>query len=451
MSITRQSVSLDHRPDERAGRLRWFALALLAVAQLMLVLDVTVVNVALPDIGSALQLSRGTLPWIMTTYTVVFGGLMLLGGRLADLLGARRTMVAGLTIFILSSLMCGLASGPATLIVGRAAQGVGAAVLSPAALALVMAAFTGPDRRRALGVWAALAGAGGALGVILGGVLTSEVGWRWIFAINVPIGAVILIALPLAVTTVPASTARRLDVGGALIVTAGTASMIYGLINAGAIERRIREPLLSIGLLGRRPVAAGVMLMLAATGLLVGGFFIASFDLQRAHGYSALHVRVAFLPVALATIAGAHTAATVLVRVNARLVATLGLLVAGAGFAEAALWSRPIGLVVGLSLASLGIGVTFVTAFTSSLADADPTEGGLRSAIVNTFHEIGGALGVAVLSSVAGTSLAASTISTLGFRDAFWAGALGGLGAAILAAALVPAVRRTADAPTLGH
>src|SRR6266496_1823108 len=157
MSITRQSVSLDHRPDERAGRLRWFALALLAVAQLMLVLDVTVVNVALPDIGSALQLSRGTLPWIMTTYTVVFGGLMLLGGRLADLLGARRTMVAGLTIFILSSLMCGLASGPATLIVGRAAQGVGAAVLSPAALALVMAAFTGPDRRRALGVWAALA------------------------------------------------------------------------------------------------------------------------------------------------------------------------------------------------------------------------------------------------------------------------------------------------------
>src|SRR6266581_693392 len=215
---------------------RWVALAILACAQLMLVLDVTVVNVALPDIGAALRLQRGELPWVMTIYTVFFGGLMLLGGRIADLIGARRMTLGGLALFTASSLLCGLSGDAATLLAGRALQGVGAALMSPAALAAVMTLFAGADRGKALGVWSALAGAGSALGVILGGVLTSEAGWRWVFAINVPIGVALLVAIPLVVSARPRpDTAERgLDVPGAVLVTAGTGAAIYGLINAGS-------------------------------------------------------------------------------------------------------------------------------------------------------------------------------------------------------------------------
>jgi MFS family permease len=207
---------------------RWVALALLACAQLMLVLDVTVVNVALPDIGAALHLPRSGLPWVMTSYTLFFGGLMLLGGRLADLFGARRLTLIGLALFTASSLLCGLSHDDATLLAGRSLQGLGAALMSPAALATVMAMFTGPDRGKALGVWSALAGAGSALGVVLGGVLTSEAGWRWVFAINVPIGAALLIAIPLAVPAPrqPGAAERGLDLPGAVLVTARTGAAI---------------------------------------------------------------------------------------------------------------------------------------------------------------------------------------------------------------------------------
>src|SRR6266576_4295752 len=309
---------------------RWVALALLASAQLMLVLDVTVVNVALPDIGAALHLQRGELPWVMTIYTVFFGGLMLLGGRIADLFGARRMTLAGLALFTAASLLCGLSGDAATLLAGRSLQGLGAALMSPAALAAVMTLFTGTSRGKALGVWSALAGVGSALGVVLGGVLTSEAGWRWVFTINVPIGVALLIAIPLVVPARPPSEAaeRGLDVPGAVLVTGGTAAAIYGLINVGSHGwaaaatvlplalaaaiwtafalpgRRVRRPLLTVGLLRRRAVLAGSFLMLAATGLLVGGFFLGSFALQHAHGYSALHAGLAFLPIAVATITG---------------------------------------------------------------------------------------------------------------------------------------------------
>src|SRR6267154_1215730 len=209
---------------------RWVALALLASAQLMLVLDVTVVNVALPDIGAALHLQRGELPWVMTIYTVFFGGLI------ADLFGARRMTLGGLALFTAASLLCGLSGDAATLLAGRSLQGLGAALMSPAALAAVMTLFTGASRGKALGAWSALAGAGSALGVVLGGVLTSEAGWRWVFTINVPIGAALLIAIPLVVPARPPSeaAARGLDVPGAVLVTAGTAAAIYGLINVGS-------------------------------------------------------------------------------------------------------------------------------------------------------------------------------------------------------------------------
>src|ERR1700735_3477706 len=203
---------------------RWVALAVLACAQLMLVLDVTVVNVALPDIGAALHLHRRELPWVMTSYTLFFGGLMLLGGRIAHLFGARRLTLIGLALFTASSLLCGLSYDAATLLGARSPRGLGAALLSPAALATVMTLFTGPDRGKALGVWSTLAGGGSALGVILGGVLTSEAGWRGVVAITVPIGAALLMAIPLAVPALhqPAVAERGLDLPGAVLVTAGT-------------------------------------------------------------------------------------------------------------------------------------------------------------------------------------------------------------------------------------
>src|SRR5258708_27807751 len=315
-----------------SSRRRWVALGLLCVAQLMLILDVTVVNVALPDIGADLRLPQATLPWVMTAYTLVFGGLMLLGGRLADLFGARRILLAGLALFTTASLFCGLAGSAAMLLRGRATQGVGAALLSPAALSLVTTTFSGRERNRALGLWAALSGAGLAIGVILGGVLTSGAGWQWVFFINVPIGACVLIALP---TLVPAgrSLGRRaqIDGPGALAVTAATGAAIYGLINAGshgwfaastvlplaasvilvalfvAVERAVPAPLMRVQLLTRRPVAASAFLMLVATGLLVGGVFLGSFSLPPGAGHRALGTGLAFLPVPVATLPGRHT------------------------------------------------------------------------------------------------------------------------------------------------
>jgi len=443
------------------------ALALLASAQLMLVLDITVVTVALPDIGAALHLHRSELPWVMTIYTLFFGGLMLLGGRIADLFGARRMTLAGLTLFTASSLLCGLSSGAAMLLAGRSLQGVGAALMSPAALSTVMTLFTGSDRGKALGVWSALSGAGSALGVILGGVLTSEAGWRWVFAINVPIGVALLIAIPLAAPARqrPGAVERGLDIPGAVLVTVGTGAAIYGLINVGShgwpaastvlplvlaaaiwaflavLERRVRRPLLTVGLLGRRAVLAGSFLMLAATGLMVGGFFLGSFALQHAHNYSALRVGLAFLPIAVATVAGAQAGSRVLTRVSARVVAVTGLALAAAGYAIAARWTQPAVMVTGLSIATLGIGATFVTAFTASLTDAGSAQAGLRSALVNTFHELGGAAGVAVLSSAAGAGLVTAHLSSHDFARAFTVGAVYAAVSLAIAAALVPAVR----------
>jgi len=202
---------------------RWLALGLLSLAQLMLILDVTVVNVALPAIGAHLHLDRPTLTWVLIAYTLVFGGLMLLGGRLADLLGARRVMLTGLATFTAASLLSGLATNAALLIGGRIAQGAGAALLSPAALSLVTTTFTGSERNKALGIWAAVGGAGSAIGVLIGGVLTSAVGWRWIFFINVPVGLLVLATLPALVAGGPARTSRVLvDVPGALAVTTAT-------------------------------------------------------------------------------------------------------------------------------------------------------------------------------------------------------------------------------------
>lgn len=473
--ITARARRASHPPDRRrtAGS-RWVALALLASAQLMLVLDLTVVNVALPDIGVALQLQRSELPWVMTIYTLFFGGLMLLGGRLADLFGARRLTLIGLALFTASSLLSALSRDGAVLLVGRSLQGLSAALMSPAALATVMTLFTGPDRGRALGVWSALAGTGGALGVVLGGVLTAEAGWRWVFAINVPIGILLLVAIPM-ITPAPREAGeaqRHLDIPGAVLVTAGTGAVIYGLINAGSggwaatstvlplalgaviwgvfaiVEHWAPRPLLTLGLLGRRAVLSGCFLMLAATGLLVGGYFVASFALQRFDQLSALQVGLLFLPVAVAIIVGAQAGSRLVAHINTRVVAVASLGLAAIGYAVAAHWALPEATIAGLSIAALGIGAAFVTAFTASLGDAGPAEAGLRSALVNTFHELGGAAGVAVLSTAIGAGLAAAHLGSQDFVRAFTVAAIAAAISTAAAAVLVPAVlRRPAEAP----
>jgi hypothetical protein len=403
----------------------------------------------------------------MTAYTLAFGGLMLLGGRLADLVGARRMMLTGLAVFTAASLACALSGSAPVLLGGRVAQGFGAALLSPAALALLMATTEGRDRARALGVWGALSGAGTALGVALGGLLTSSLGWQWIFAINVPIGVLVLVATPLLTPTArPVTSGGRLDLPGAALVTVATGAVIYGLVNAGShgwsatstllplaggvagwvlfalVERATRVPLLKLGLLGEGPVAAGAFLMVIATGLMVGGFFVGSFALQRAHGLSAVEVGLAFLPVAVAVIAGSHLAGRLLARIPARMVAVTGLTLAATGDGVVAVFDTPAAVIGGLAVAALGIGATFVTAFTTALGTGDPGTAGLRSAIVNTFHELGGAFGVAVLSTVVGAALTAGQPAPGDFTAAFTVGAIAAATAAVIAMLLVPSAVR---------
>ncbi|MFJ8645167.1 DHA2 family efflux MFS transporter permease subunit [Streptomyces sp. NPDC093546] len=454
---------------------RWAALALICLAQFMLILDVTVVNVALPDMAADLRLDRTTLTWVVTAYTLCFGGLMLLGGRLADVLGARRTLLAGLALFTAASLVTGLAESAATLIGGRVAQGVGAAVLSPAALSLVTTAFHGAERNKALGVWAAIGGTGSAAGVLLGGALTDGPGWPWVFYVNVPVGLALLVTLPAVVPPRPARPAR-VDVPGALLVTAGTGALIYGLVEAGdsgwgaaatlvpllgalvlygafaAVERASRAPLMDLRMFGRRPVVAGAFLMLVATALLIGFFFLGSVYLQHVRGFSALRTGLVFLPVALATGLGAHLGSRLVGRLGSRPTAVAGLLVAAAGCVPLTwLGDRPsvyAGLLPGLVVASFGIGAVFVTATATALALTAPHEAGLASGVVNTFHEVGGSVGVAVLSTVAAAGIGGGAVSGTaggavsgaagGFATAFAVCAAVGAASAAVALVLVP-------------
>ncbi|YCK39018.1 MFS transporter [Actinomadura sp. ATCC 39365] len=422
----------------------WAVLALLCLAQFMLIIDITVVQVALPTIGADLALGREALTWVVTTYTLCFGGLMVLGGRLADALGARRTLLAGLALFTAASLVCGLADDGGTLIAGRAVQGVGAALMSPAALAVVTTVFQGERRARALAVWAAIGGSGAAIGVLLGGVLTDGPGWTWVFFVNVPVGLLVLAAVP---RVVPAraedgveggieNEARRggrVDVGGALLVTLATALLIYGLVSAGdggwgsagtvlplagaalsyvafvLVERSVRAPLMRVETLARRPVVSGAFVMLVATGLMLGLFFLSSLYLQHVLGYSPLRTGLTFLPVAVAITLGAHLGGRLIGKVGGRPVAVASFLLTAAGAALMTRVSPEAGafttLVPGFVLAAVGIGPAFVTATTTTMANVPPGENGVASGVINTFHELGGSIGVAVVSTVAASSL----------------------------------------------
>jgi MFS family permease len=440
-------------PDPR----RWWALVLLCLAQFMVILDITVVNVALPTIGSDLHLGRTALTWVVTAYTLCFGGLLLLGGRLADTLGRRRTFLAGLGLFTAASLASGLAQGGTALVAARAGQGVGAALLSPAALAIITTTFQGAERNRALGTWAAIAGAGAAVGVLAGGLLVEYASWRWVFYINLPVGILVAAAVPALIAAVrPGHRAARLDLLGALAGTLATAAVIYGLVAAGsqswgatttllplanglvlaggfvAVERMAREPLVPLELLARRPLLAGQLVMLASSGL----------------------------PAALATIAGSHPAAQAVSRLRPRPIAAVGFSLAAVG---TLLLSRlPADAVVlvellpGLLLATAGLGAGFVVATTTAMAHVDQAQAGVTSGLLSTGHELGASLGVAVVSTIAAASVTSDPLAGRppvgGFNRAFLAGALLAAVAAAAAGWLLPPGRPPAtDGPLFAH
>ncbi|AWS46892.1 MFS transporter [Streptosporangium sp. 'caverna'] len=447
-----------HEPDPA----RWRILGFLGVAQLMLILDVTVVAIALPHIETDLGLSREALTWMVSAYTLTFGGLMLLGGRITDLVGAKRVVLAGLLLFTMASLVTGLAGSAGMLVGGRVAQGVGAALLSPAALSLVVALFDGEERNKALGVWSALGGGGAALGVLLGGLLTAGPGWPWIFYVNVPIGLVLAAMLATLLPAQPSASANRsrLDVLGAILVTSSSASLIYALIAAGergwltaltgwlvlaaAVgyvlfvlwQRRARSPLMDVRLLARRPVATGAFLILMATALMIAVFFLGTFYFQHARGYGALQTGLLFLPVALSTMLGANLTGRMLGRWSARALAVAGLTVAAIGMAVPAVSMSPVSVVVGVAVAAAGTGAMFVIASATALGQVAPHEAGISSGIVSTFHEFGASIGAAVVSSVAAASLVGNTLS--GFTSGFTVAAVAAAAGAVAAAMVTP-------------
>lgn len=435
-------------PDPR----RWRILAMLGIAQLMLIVDVTVVAIALPDMGADLGLDRAGLAWVASIYALAFGGLMLLGGRAADVVGPRRLVLSGLALFTAASLLAGAAGSAETMLLARALQGVGAAMMSPAALSVIVRTFTGPELSRALGVWSALGGAGAALGVLLGGVLTAGPGWPWVFYINVPLGAILLLILLSWVRPMP-GTGGRLDLIGAATATLATGAIVYGLVSAGdhgwlsphtvvaagaglagyaLFAWRIRTaatPLVDPGMLRRRPVVRGLALIFVATALMIAVFFLGSFALQQSHGLTALQTGLAFLPVALGTMLGSNLAGRLLPRWGVPAVSASGLLIAAAGLAATAGISSTAVLIVATSVAGFGIGAGFVAAAGSLFSAVQPHEAGVASGALSTFHEFGAATGVSAVSSVAAAALLSPTVDAFapGYRFAAAVATIAGL------------------------
>lgn len=462
MTQPASAPTVQEAPDPR----RWRILGMVGIAQLMLILDVTVVAIALPHMGADLGLARETLTWVVSGYTLTFGGLLLLGGRAADLFGPRRLVLAGLAVFAAGSLAAGLAESGEVLLSGRVAQGVAAAMLSPAALSLVVTIFDGEERNKALGIWSALGGSGAALGVLLGGLLTAGPGWSWVFFVNVPVAVLLLATLatqlpaPSRATNRSGAQRARLDLLGAALATAGTATLIYAVIRAGehgwatattlgflagsavlyaafvVRQRTSPQPLMDLGLLTRRPVAVGTLLIMVATALMIAVFFLGTFYLQHHQGYSALKTGLLFLPVALATMVGANLAGRSIGALGARALGVIGLVVAAAGMAIPVLASGTTMLIIGVAIAASGTGVMFVVASATALGQVAPHEAGIASGIVSTFHEFGASLGAAVVSSVAASSIAGR--GTAGFEHGFAAGAITALVTAAVAFALTP-------------
>ncbi len=438
-------------------------LAVVAVAQFMVILDSTVVNVALPTVQGALGFSEQSLSWVLNAYTLMFGGFLLLGGRAADRLGRRRLFIAGIGVFSAASLICGLAQSEGMLLVARGAQGLGGAMVSPAALSIILTTFAeGSERNRALAVWGAIAGAGGAIGLLLGGVLVQALSWRWVFFINVPIGAAVVALAPRIVPESRSESSARggYDVEGAVAITLGTIALVFTLIKANGwgwasgrtlagfaiaaaliagfvlIERRHEDPLIPLGIFKNRSLAASDATMLVLAAALFGMFFFCTLYLQQVLGYSALKTGLLYLPFSV-TLIGASAAASRLVdSFTPKPVLLTGLFIATAGFV---ILTRVSGhgdytshVLPAMIVLGAGLGLSFVPITISATNGVAATESGLASGLLNTTQQVGGSLGLAILSSVSTSRVTSALDSgspvslalTHGFKGAFIVAAL---------------------------
>ncbi len=427
MSLTAPAPSAE---PQHAGN-RWQVLVIACMAQFMVVLDATVVNVALPSIQHGLDFSADNLQWVVNAYTLIFGGFLLLGGRAADLAGRKRLFVAGVVLFSAASLLNGIAQSSDMLIFGRGLQGLGAALVSPAALAIITTTFTEQaERTKALGIWSAIAAGGGAFGLLMGGVLTDIASWRWVFFVNVPVG---IITIALAMRYVAESRVRTeqrsFDIAGALTVTSGLVVLVYAIVKAQefgwgsartlglgavaiallaaflAIERRSAAPLMRLSIFRVRTIAVSdAVLLLAASGLF-GMFFFASLYVQEILGYSPLKAGLAFLPITFGIAAGAGVSQQLIKRFGVRNMSVTGLVLAAAGMLY--LTQLPVNgsyvsdLLVGLLPMSIGMGLVFVPITLLATSGVSADDSGLASGLFNTAQQVGGSLGLAILSTLA--------------------------------------------------
>jgi EmrB/QacA subfamily drug resistance transporter len=463
--------------NTNTDRAKNLALALLAMTQFVVVIDASIVNVALPSIGHALHFSQDNLTWVVNAYTLTFGGFLLLGGRLADLMGRRRMFMLGLVVFSIASLLGGLAQSEAWLIAARAVQGLGAAIVSPAALSIITTTFSeGAERNRALGVWGSVAGAGGAAGVLLGGVLTSGLSWRWVLFVNVPIGVICVLLSPRLLQESRAeSETRSFDIPGAITVTGGLALLVYALVNAVnagwgssetilliagalvllaaflAIESRSRAPLMPFSIFRLRTLRGADTVALLIGMSLFSMFFFISLYMQQVLHYSALRAGLSYLPLAVAIILSAGAASVGVTRFGFKPILFVGLLFVAGGL----YWfSRVPGTggtfaadVLGPSiLAAIGLGLSFVPVTIAAVTGTRPEEAGLASGLVNTAQQIGGALGLAILATIAnsrtnevihGGQHHLTIALTKGFERAFLVGSGFALFGALLTAVLI--------------
>jgi EmrB/QacA subfamily drug resistance transporter len=442
---------------------RWYALALVCAAQFMVVLDVAIVNVALPSIKTDLNFSQENLQWVVSAYALTFGGFLLLGGRAADLLGRRSVFMAGLVVFTLASLACGLAQSESWLIAARAIQGLGAAIVSPATLSVITDLFEeGPERNKALGIWGAIGAVGAAAGVLMGGVLTSWLGWEWIFFVNVPVGVLVFAASP-AFLPRPRRTAEHLrdfDVPGAVSVTSSLVLLVYAIVRANDvgwssartilqfagsaalmaifiwIEARSSRPLMPLGFFrNRTPTGANIVALLMGASLFAM-FFLLSLYMQQVLAYSALQAGVAYLAIALTTIFTAGLAAQLVTRLGVRPILTAGMAIATVGllyFTQVSVhghyWSD---LLPGFLITAFGLGFSFVPISIAALEGVSERDAGLASGLLNTAQQVGGSLGVAIITAAATAvtnhDLAAGepqpVALTHGFQRGFFVGAV---------------------------
>jgi EmrB/QacA subfamily drug resistance transporter len=455
-------------------RLKWLALALLAAVQFMVVLDIAIVNVALPSIQTDLEFSQANLQWVISAYALVFGGFLLLGGRTADIVGRRRVFMIGLVAFTIGSLLCGLAWSEASLIGARAIQGLGAATISPAALAILMTTFAeGRERNIALGVWGAVGGFGAAAGVLLGGVLTDALSWEWIFFVNIPVGLAALALTPLLLTESRDTRVRSFDAPGAVLVTTGLTTLVLaitqgsdwgwssartvGVFAASAAllvgfvlwENRAKEPLMRFGILRTKTVlGANVAGFILGTALF-SMFLMLTLYMQQVLGYSAMKTGVAYLAVAGTSIIWANVAAALVSKVGVRPLIAGGMAILTVGlilFAQVSVGgSYAANLLPGFLIIALGMALCFVPISIAALAGVSQAEAGIASGLINTSQQIGGAVGIALLSTIAisrtedevASGAAVPQALTSGFQLAFWVGAGIALAGVVAALALI--------------